>query len=299
MAQIEYKYPNDIKAEKYKYRHVRILVLKPPKFYDIGEATSNAFEQFTKILEFKDAPSSDVGSMTSNKNTWSKVKESELEAMIVLPLPNSFTDSQSHGWSTETGIMGTMGESLMKKGVGNLASKAVSGVLGKLNKKLGNAVGNTISDLGGGISANQAIGSMASTAGFRKPIIDPGYFQNYSGSEPRQFSMAFDFIPANKEEANDIIAIIMKLKQFSSPSRMSGGVSLLSPHFFSIQFSNEYVTAMAKIDRVVLKNIQVDYGADGAMQQMFDGFPKQINVSLSWQEVDMTTQQDYSTVPGV
>ena len=29
----------------------------------------------------------------------------------------------------------------------------------------------------------------------RKPLIDPGYFQNYSGSEPRTFAMTFDFVP--------------------------------------------------------------------------------------------------------
>jgi hypothetical protein len=91
--------------------------------------------------------------------------------------------------------------------------------------------------------------------------------------------------------------IVMKLKQYSSPSKMVGGVSLMAPYFFNIEISNPYISAMAKFDRVVLKNITIDYGADGAMQQFGDGIPKHMSMNLSWQEGDMTTMEDYYTVP--
>jgi len=54
---------------------------------------------------------------------------------------------------------------------------------------------------------------------------------------------------------------------------------------------------LAKIDRVVLSSISIDYGADGAMQQTSDGFPKFMTMALTFQEADMSTANDYNTTP--
>jgi hypothetical protein len=107
--------------------------------------------------------------------------------------------------------------------------------------------------------------------------------------------MTWDLVPSSGAEANDIVMIIMKLKEYSAPSRMVNGVSLWAPHFFSIEFGNPFISAMAKIDRVVIKNISVDYGADGFMQQHFDGMPKHMTLSLTFAECDMSTADDYNS----
>ena len=61
-------------------------------------------------------------------------------------------------------------------------------------------------------SANRLTAAAAHNFGFRKPMVDPGLFQNYSGSVPRGLSLSFDFIPNNGLEAKNIMNIILNLE---------------------------------------------------------------------------------------
>lgn len=288
-----YAYPSDIRDSKYDSRRVIITIMQPYQVSSAGAAYEAAVDSFKKGTDFIIKEAESILDIKANQDASSKAKDGETMGTIVLPLPNAFTDSQSHSWSTETGILGTIGSNIMNKNPGDVVGKA----LGKIGGKLGKEAGGAISDATSGLTADKMIGSASSAAGLRKPLIDPGYFQNYTGSEPRTFNMTFDLIPNNPKEANDIIMIIMKLKQYSSPSKMVGGVSLMAPYFFNIEISNPFISAMAKFDRVVLKNITIDYGSDGAMQQFGDGVPKQMTMNLTWQEVDMTTMEDYCSIP--
>jgi hypothetical protein len=287
-----YAYPSDIRDSKYDSRRVTITIMKPHQVSSAGAAYEAAIDSFKKGTDFIVKEAESILDIKANQDASSKAMDGESMGTIVLTLPTAFADAQSHSWSTETGILGTIGANIMKSSPSDVVGKA----LGKIGGKIG-SVGQGIADSAKGISADKMIGAASSAAGLRKPLIDPGYFQNYSGSEPRSFNMTFDLIPNSPKEANDIIMIVMKLKQYSSPSKMVGGVSLMAPYFFNIEISNPYISAMAKFDRVVLKNITIDYGADGSMQQFGDGIPKHMSMNLSWQEVDMTTMEDYYTVP--
>jgi hypothetical protein len=146
---------------------------------------------------------------------------------------------------------------------------------------------------GAGMEVQQALGAMSDSAGLRKPLADPGYFQNYTGSQPRTFNMTFDLVPANPDEARTIIEIILKLKEHASPKLMPGGVSMLAPNYFDIELSNKYISGMANIKGVVLQNIVVNYGADGSMQQYPDGTPKYIQLGLTFIERRMMHAGQY------
>lgn len=287
---IEYKYPDDITNSEFKNRRIKINIFKPSASSSANEAIRKAKEivsDFTSISPFDDDNTNTFASNLQKHKDIKILQNGKLDTSIVLPMPSNFQDSQSHGWSTESGIIGTIGTNISNTSVGSIISK-LSG--GKLSSGI---------IPGGDITADKALGSISSSLGSRKPIIDPGYFQNYTGSEPRSFTTDFDFIPGSAAEAQSILSIIMKLKQYSSPSRHLGGVGLLAPHYFSFEFSNRFVSDMIKVDRLVLKDISFDYGADGAMQMTGDGIPKYITVSLSWQEVDLTTANDYSHIPNI
>lgn len=292
-----YTYPHDIKDNKYAFRKVTIKVKKQESEQSAKDAYEKSLEQFKQDAEKVRAENSTVAAVQSNLKANSKAAEFDTEAVIVLPLPNVFTDQQSHGWSTETGIIGTIGRAMTSASAGNLAGKALSGLGGAVGGKLGAVAGAAggVASAVPDISIDKVLGASSSSLGLRKPLIDPGYFQNYTGSEPREFGMVWDLVPSSGAEANDIVMIIMKLKEYASPQKMVNGVSLYAPYFFSIEFGNPFISAMAKIDRVVIKNITVDYGADGFMQQHFDGMPKHMTLSLSFAEVDMSTADDYNS----
>ena len=284
-------YPHDIKDNKYAFRKVTIKVKEQSSDQNSKDAYEKSMkdleEQQTKVL----SAASSVADVQQNLKSNSKSSEYDTSAIIVLPLPNTFTDSQSHGWSNETGIIGTIGKNLMSMASPSGIAKKVAGATGGAAGAVAGAAGDAMS----GITLDKVLGASSSSLGLRKPLIDPGYFQNYSGSDPREFTMTWDLVPSSGAEANDIVMIIMKLKEYSAPSRMVNGVSLWAPHFFSIEFGNPFISAMAKIDRVVIKNISVDYGADGFMQQHFDGMPKHMTLALTFAECDMSTADDYNS----
>lgn len=96
---------------------------------------------------------------------------------LALPLPNEFQDSQSHSFNTGTGMIHDLLD--------------MSGVAGKVSNAIGRVAANTSS---------------------QKIMANPGYFQNYTGSEPRQFSFTFKLIPNSKEEAERIQGLIILIK---------------------------------------------------------------------------------------
>lgn len=287
----KYMYPHDIKDNKYAFRKVTIKV----KEQSSDQSSKDAYEKSMKDLEEQQTKvltaASSVADVQQNLKANSKSSAYDTSAIIVLPLPNTFTDSQSHGWSNETGIIGTIGKNLMSMASPSGIAKKVAGA----TSGAASTVASGAADVMSGITLDKVLGASASALGQRKPLIDPGYFQNYSGSDPREFTMTWDLVPSSGAEANDIVMIIMKLKEYSAPSKMVNGVSLWAPHFFSIEFGNPFISAMAKIDRVVIKNISVDYGADGFMQQHFDGMPKHMTLSLTFAECDMSTADDYNS----
>ena len=50
-------------------------------------------------------------------------------------------------------------------------------------------------------------------------MLNPGYFQNYTGSGLRNFNFSYDFIPKNSDEALQITKIVQAFKQYSSPQK--------------------------------------------------------------------------------
>lgn len=282
----QYKYPSDIEKPEFKNRRIKLNVYEYYTSKDAQAAINTAKDIVQNFNDLLPSANDTVSEMAKNLKATSGTRiRGNLLNSIVLPMPNNFQDNQSHSWSTESGIIGTVGTSLTNASVGSSIKRFFPNAP--------NFLGNI------DLSIDKVIGATANSFGTRRPIIDPGYFQNYSGSEPRSFSTEFNFIPSSAEEAESILAIIMKLKQYSAPQRGIGGVSLKAPYYFGIEFSNKYIQSMIKVDRLVLKNLIFEYGADGAMQMTGDGIPKFITMSLSWQEVDLTTADEYSHVPKV
>ena len=137
--------------------------------------------------------------------------------------------------------------------------------------------------------------AVANAAGVRKAVIDPGYFQNYNGSTPRSFTMAYTLVPQSQKEAQTIKDIILWFKQYSSPTFVPNSPLMGAPFIFNISFAgNQYISDMFKMDKCVLTGISVDYASDGAFMLYKDGFPKQIGLALNFAEVELKYAQDYA-----
>jgi len=176
---------------------------------------------------------------------------------ITLPLPNELQDSQTHEYSTETGI------------VKMIADKAdATGIISKVMSQTSNLL-NT-----------------------QKILANPGYYQNYTGSQPRTFTFTFDFIVNNSDETVDMINIISALKKYSSPNA-SNGAFLVAPNFFDFSFSNETLRNLVNIRPSIITSVSTNYAASGILDTMMDGQPKHVTLSISITEMKTLTQQSW------
>lgn len=267
-------YPDYIIQPIHKMRSMKIIVKENANFDGHKEKFKEMIEQKTKEVNeiinnsanvWKSGKKvSDIRTTDIDKNT-KRITQADPIYAVALPLPNELLDSQSHRWEMETGIVGQLG----------------GGIVDKFNVF--------------GVNANKILGEASMSFGFRKPMVDPGMFQNYGGSAPRNFNFSFDFIPNNANEALSIMNIILNLKKFSLPRSIIGGVSLLAPFIFEIEIGNENMRKLINMNDVVLTEIGVNYGADGNMQMFSNGMPKFITLNLAFAERSVVTSEFYDS----
>lgn len=212
---------------------------------------------------------SDIDTTGSVENT-KKIKQGDPIYACCLPLPNEFSEALTHNWSPEESLLGSF------------ASSTMSNIHGTMTK-----------GLSGKIDTSKIVGNVSHYLGLRKPMVDPGQFQNFNGTVPRGFSFSFDFIPNNAAEAKSILNIILNLKKFSLPRSIVGGVALLAPFSFEIEIGNERLKKLINMNDVVITGINVNYGADGGMQMFSDGTPKHITMQLEVAERSLITSEFY------
>lgn len=273
------------------HRKITITAVKSKGYASsISDAINKALDMTKSIGDAATSAPSDLTG-TLNNLAANYQNSDETAFTFVLPLPNELTDTQQHDWNTAKGITGTV--------LGGMENQSISQALGgKIGESIASTGAESLPVIGAGIAAGlgmevqQALGAMSDAAGMRKPLADPGYFQNYTGSQPRTFNMTFDLVPANPREARDVIEIILKLKEFSAPE-LTSGVSMLAPHYFDIDISNKFISGLANMNGVVLQNMVVNYSADGSMQQYADGTPKYIQLGLTFVERRMQHRELY------
>lgn len=257
---VKYHYPNHILESDYDNRRVTFYIKESKLSQTADKLVEKTKEIYNDAIQAGKEAIDLNTKYSESKRHLDKLSNASTITSIALPLPNTFIDTQTHDWDTE--------QSLLKQGIDRVD------VLGVRNL------------------ADKALGQIQSTTGQRKPLIDPGYFQNYTGSQPRSFSFSFDFIPNNKEEAENIKSIIKIFKTYSLPSTVVSGTALLSPSMFDITIGNELMNDLIRMNSLVLTNIDVSFGAEGDMQLFYDGTPKMITMSLSFKE-RFTVTRDY------
>ena len=270
-------FPSFLSNPAYENKKVTFKALKPSEFdiSDSNVAVKSIKDSIDYVLPGGGEKALDFAKNMADE-TIGIPDGFNLDSSVTLPYPISLSDNQNHNWENTEGlisqvtgnVLGAAGESLSGKG------GFVQKILGD-NKKMYAALMNSL--------------------GVRKAVIDPGYFQNYNGSTPRSFTMAYTLVPQSQKEAQTIKDIILWFKQYSSPTFVPNTPIMGAPFIFNISFAgNQYISDMFKMDKCVLTGISVDYASDGAFMLYKDGFPKQIGLALNFAEVELKYAQDYA-----
>jgi len=272
---ILHHYPSEILKDEYKFRSIKIIV-KESKIMNGGvdelkTQIVKSYDDTMKVLKSTrdgniDArgvnPANSINDIKHAAKQTKKLSKAETIYGLALPLPNELNDSQSHQWETKEGFVGSV--------VGGLANTEIG---------IGSIKG----------SVNSALGELSSASGSRKPLIDPGYFQDYKGTEPRQFTFSWDLIPDSAEDADNILLILYNLKKYTLPSSSVNGISLTSPFLFELIIGNPNISDMMNMNNVVCTSMNINYSAEGALQFFDDGMLKYIKLEMSFSERSTVT----------
>ena len=253
-------YPNTMRQEEFKLRKVTLSIYKSKTLADNFEQVKQKIKEGgIQLAEDTANGNSEYGTLgnlfnsTAISETYNKLKQNldaDFEYQIVLPLPNELSDSVYHTYSTSKGFIGAIAES--------------SGAINTIQETIG--------------------AKLAAATSSQKVLANPEFFQNYEGSQPREFGFTFNLIPNNKQEAEAIFALIILLKKFSSPT-ISNALFMTQPRFFHIQFGNEKLQRMINPLPCVLKQIDTNYSASGYVETTLDGSPKFTALTLTFAEI--------------
>lgn len=185
--------------------------------------------------------------------------------VIFLPLPAQIQDSLNHTWNKTKSISTKMIET------GASEVKAF------------------LSSTPAGSKAMDIVSSYSDATGIH---LDPNFFYTYQYTDPRTFNYSINMIPKNAQEAIQIADIIKKFKAYSSPKK---GGTFVKNYKWGIEVGNPLMKDALKFEKNpwALTSVSVNYTGAGSALFFEDGNPKQVNLSLTFQEMQTMHDVDF------
>jgi len=253
MSNANYTFPKNITDSNLKNKRIYIDIYESKS---LDALPADLWKKSKKLGEKVWNAKSVIGAMNAIQQNI-KDFNGEKEITITLPLPNELSDSQSHNFAVSEGILAEV-----------------------------------ISNIPGSDMIGKALGKIQSNLSEQKILPNPGYFQNYTGSDPRSFTFNFKLIPNDADEANEIVKIITVLKKYSSPE-LTAGAFLKAPRFFHIWVANETLQKMVQLRPCIITNVSTNYAGSSILETTLDGMPKYIELSISINELRAMTISDW------
>jgi len=127
--------------------------------------------------------------------------------------------------------------------------------------------------------------------------LNPRKEQLFRSVDNRRFTFEYQFAPRSEAEAKNIKRIINTFKYHMHPEYLdnSSKLAYLFPSEFDIvhMFNNKESEHMNKISTCVLAEMTVNYSPNGQFSTHTDGFPTQINVQLTFIELETLTKERF------
>lgn len=178
-----------------------------------------------------------------------------------------------------------------RKQIQNLGSAVFTvGAAATIGKLAGGNIGAILGAAVGGVGT--AFQGAMSSAGF---AINPHMAVLFDGVGFRSFTFNYRFIPRNPNEANELKEMIRVMQEAMYPSLPENNRFLFKyPDEFLISLAPKLQETTFKFKRSVLKDMNVNYNGDGVPRFYDDGNPVVVDISLTFQEVEILTKEDFA-----
>lgn len=138
---------------------------------------------------------------------------------------------------------------------------------------------------------------MPALSALTKSALNPRKEQLFRSVDNRRFTFEYQFAPRSQKEAQNIKRIINTFKYHMHPEYLdtSSRLAYLFPSEFDIvhMFNNQESEHMNKISTCVLAEMTVNYSPNGQFSTHTDGFPTQINVQMTFVELETLTKERF------
>ena len=190
----------------------------------------------------------------------------------------------------DSNTLGTFGAGLTSALGGNFADLKDVGAGGNflesLKAELTQTGGNLLGG-GAGDVINQAVFGRAANA---------AKYLTFKGIEFRKFQFQYNLVPQSRKESEDLDKIIKTFRQAMLPNIISTGFYDI-PQSFDIEYviknsDGKEVIIMHKFKPCNLEECNVTYGANGRYTLTKDGYPANIQLSLTFSENEQVTRDD-------
>lgn len=287
MSQFNYKWPTELGIEteipSYAYFSIEQVMfgaienrklptaIKKADQPSIGQQIKSQFgAQLKAAFNFNDkVETPDIQSQASTKQTL---------AGIALPLPDTFFSNTNVAYSEANA-----------GGVNQALIAAADG--GSLSQVFESSVKGIISDV---VRTLKPIGNaIAVTSG---KVVNPFAFQIFQGVNTRKFTYTWNMVAKNEEESAAIKNICDLFQLAMLPKRDDDqAIHFLEiPYMFDVKYY--YEGSLAKFydqpQKCYLESVNITYGGETQNQQHMDGSPINVNLSLTFTEIQPIFRED-------
>ena len=293
-----FRYPMARLENDSDYLEIKVVEYQPPGFDTVSTGSGGGLRLQTSSESLK------------------KNKENIL-GTILLPVPESVTDSNGVTWGEDT-LNGLAATAL---GIANdiITANSVNDAVQAGGDRGSDAVKQLVSDKGSISAINSIFASAAVNAlgGTTSPegilarqsgsILNPNMELLFGGVQLRTFSFDFDFAPRDSRESNEIKKIIRALKVSMNAKNGStsvddpeSGLFIKSPDIFQLTYKtgSKNHEFLHKFKPMALLNMAVNYTGAGTYATYDNTAPIHMKMNLTLQELNPIYSEDYETEEG-
>ena len=246
------------------------------------------------LAEFgQDETRTDVSSALAMTEADDRMRKSNIEGTVFLPMQPGISDSVNVDWGNDTlnplQVAGAKtAEELMDfdfGGAGKQAGGSVKGALGDLESKDVKA-----------FFAGKAVGAQGLFTRATGKVINPNLELIFKGPQLRTFQYQFRFTPREELEAKEVRKIIRFFKKNMAVQRSSNKLFLKTPNAWRLKYcymNENNHPFLNKIKTCALTSFNVDYTPDGSYSTYEDGSMTSYQVGLNFSELNPIYEDDY------
>ena len=210
-----------------------------------------------------------------------------LAGFIALNMPNQLSTRYSMQWQDEEmdlAVSVATNPELAKQ------IEAVKAAASKGNVK--DAAAASANGLGS-IGANILLKNNSSLSAASRTAANPRKEQVFKGVDYRRFTFEYQFAPRNPTESQNALNIIRQFKYHMHPEfKDASNFIYIYPSEFDIEycFGEGANQKLHKISSCVLTEMNINYSPNGVFSTFPDGTPTQINIQMSFVELELLTK---------